>query len=56
MGDKCKLLPHLGNQLAFSVDTESDASYDAVNAFFINQLSAFPPLERRFPYGHRAKE
>ena len=41
-GQECKLLPHLGNQLSFFVDSESTASYDELNGILLNQSSASP--------------
>jgi signal transduction histidine kinase len=41
---KCKLLPHLGNSIAFSVDKKSGLTYDFCNLHVPGELSAdFPP-------------
>jgi signal transduction histidine kinase len=42
MFNKCKLLPHLGNQLSFFVDRESTAPYDSSNGILPDQSSASP--------------
>ena len=42
MGNECKLLPHLGNQRAFLIDSQSTASYDAFNGILPNWSSASP--------------
>jgi signal transduction histidine kinase len=45
MGNECKLLPHLGNQRSFFVDSQRAASYDAFNGILPDQSSATPLIQ-----------
>src|SRR5271169_2610178 len=55
---KCKLLLHLGNFRAFSVDNKMRLTYDFPTGTRLDRSSAIPPLPVNlwFPHGHCAKE
>ncbi len=55
---KCKLLLHLGNSRAFSVDNKMRLTYDFATGTRPERSSAVPPLPVNlwFPHGHCPKE